>query len=918
MKRYNLNIVCVLMLLMIVSSCTEQLDFFGKKRQITVNATISENETRAYVYQESGSLNLIAKWEELETINLIVIQDGMSYKTTSEPISNITNDGKKCAFTFNLPGAIDPDRPYDVFGLCWIDGDAIAEEGKAYAKSTMRRGPFNEIEGVAPMWFHTKTSGSESFMAYFKHLGTYEVLHVKNETGESLSFNHKGFDVQNPWYKCEELTMLDDDYDPTQYVTEPGDVESGNVYIAPRSTGAVLSWYIPNGLLITDARLMASINGRDVVSSNTLSSTVQIQRGHAYHMYATWDGTELKFEKVNDLLDELGIGIKRLEMEEDEGYALSTGREGHLSFDSTNPSVATAVETDDIGEPHVDILAHSIGTAVITITDTNTGQKSQIEVVVSERIHYAVMVEVGETECVTMKNASGNYEAYSEDVSLATCEVSGNKIFVTGVKSGETVIHVTETGTNKQYIISVKVYGGTHGSAESETFTVNGVTFNMIAVEGGTYWMGAADDDPDADDEEAEGERPRHKVTLDSFSIGQTEVTQALWIAVMGSNPSDHQGSDYPVEKVSWYDCQEFIAKLNNLTGRTFRLPTEAEWEYAARGGKYSQGYKYAGSDDFEEVAWCYNNYNYNGYTHPVATKKPNELGLYDMSGNVFELCQDWYDDHYYQVSPQYNPMGPSSGTRRVSRGGMYRANRFYCRVTFRESEDISRGSNHFGLRLVLSDGGVPQPTAYLTCPDENHPHLIDLGLPSGTLWACCNVGATTPEGYGDYFAWGETSPKDVYSWSTYIHCDGSESSCHDICEDIGGTNHDAAAVNWDEQWKMPSHAQIQELKDNCSSIWTSQNGVNGRRFIGKNNGTIFLPAASCRDGSDIGPIGTNGFYWSSSHCLNVTKDAWALGIYPDNASYPVDVYGDFRCFGLSVRPVKNSGNTSVTISDEL
>ena len=116
----------------------------------------------------------------------------------------------------------------------------------------------------------------------------------------------------------------------------------------------------------------------------------------------------------------------------------------------------------------------------------------------------------------------------------------------------------------------------------------------------------------------------------------------------------------------------------------------------------------------------------------------------------------------------------------------------------------------------------------------------------------------------------------------------------------------------------MPSHAQIQELKDNCSSIWTSQNGVNGRRFIGKNNGTIFLPAASCRAGSDLGPIGTNGFYWSSTHCLNVTKDAWALGIYPDNAWYPVDVYGDFRSSGLSVRPVKNSGNTSVTISDEL
>ncbi len=899
--------------LLVVNGCNEIESVFRGENLRTVQASFEDKTTRVSLVPAANSADMITKWQQDDRIHVILMNGTQYIDVGRVPVRDISENGKSCIFQYALPKELESVAGYGLSCFTDICSPEIID-GDVYYNASLMRMPISQFK--ARVMFDQYVE-EENCFGSFTHYGTYELLHVTNNSDKDISFSLCGFEADLRWYKevggirlFDKSMIVDFRFEKTE--------KSPTITIPAHSSDIIVSWYIPNGNTIQEATLVAEIDGEFIHSTNTISSNVTLCTGIAYHMYVTWNGGELKFEKVNDLLDELGIGIKRLEMEEDEGYALSTGREGHLSFDSTNPSVATAVETDDIGEPHVDILAHSIGTAVITITDTNTGQKSQIEVVVSERIHYAVMVEVGETECVTMKNASGNYEAYSEDVSLATCEVSGNKIYVTGVKNGETTIHVTETGTNKQYIISVKVYGGTHGSAESETFTVNGVSFNMIAVEGGTYWMGAADDDPDADDEDAEGERPRHKVTLDSFSIGQTEVTQALWIAVMGSNPSDHQGSDYPVEEVSWYDCQEFIAKLNNLTGRTFRLPTEAEWEYAARGGKYSQGYKYAGSDDFEEVAWCYNNYNYNGYTHPVATKKPNELGLYDMSGNVFELCQDWYDDHYYQVSPQYNPMGPSSGTRRVSRGGMYRANRFYCRVTFRESEDISRGSNHFGLRLVLSDGGVPQPTAYLTCPDENHPHLIDLGLPSGTLWACCNVGATTPEGYGDYFAWGETSPKDVYSWSTYIHCDGSESSCHDICEDIGGTNHDAAAVNWDEQWKMPSHAQIQELKDNCSSIWTSQNGVNGRRFIGKNNGTIFLPAASCRDGSDIGPIGTNGFYWSSSHCLNVNKDAWALGIYPDNASYPVDVYGDFRCFGLSVRPVKNSGNTSVSEGDEL
>ena len=235
------------------------------------------------------------------------------------------------------------------------------------------------------------------------------------------------------------------------------------------------------------------------------------------------------------------------------------------------------------------------------------------------------------------------------------------------------------------------------------TFTAGGVTFKMIFVEGGTFTMGAtAEQGSDAYDDE----KPTHSVTLSSYHMGETEVTQALWKAVMGSNPSYYSGSNLPVEKVSWNDCQEFITKLNQLcasqlNGRQFRLPTEAEWEYAARGGKQSRGYKYSGSNTLGDVAWYGNNSS--STTHTVGTKQANELGLYDMSGNVYEWCQDWYDSSYYSISPQNNPTGPAEGSDRVFRGGSwFYYNARYHRVSYRCFNAPGYTSSILGLRLSL------------------------------------------------------------------------------------------------------------------------------------------------------------------------------------------------------------------------
>ena len=262
---------------------------------------------------------------------------------------------------------------------------------------------------------------------------------------------------------------------------------------------------------------------------------------------------------------------------------------------------------------------------------------------------------------------------------------------------------------------------------EKQTITVNGVTFNMIKVEGGTFKMGAQSTDPNGEnyDSEAWEEQPVHSVTLDDYYIGETEVTQELWEAVMGTTIEQQrqkaveyygvdwdlygQGSTYPMYYISWEECQEFIAKLNQLTGKDFRLPTEAEWEYAARGGNKSQGYKYAGSNTIDEVAW----YDATAYdvgatpaydTHPVGTKSPNELGLYDMSGNVYEWCSDW--DGEYSSSSQTNPTGPTSGFDRVVRGGSWYFNAQYCRVSIRSNINPDYRSCSYGIdrgfRLAL------------------------------------------------------------------------------------------------------------------------------------------------------------------------------------------------------------------------
>ena len=319
-----------------------------------------------------------------------------------------------------------------------------------------------------------------------------------------------------------------------------------------------------------------------------------------------------------------------------------------------------------------------------------------------------VTIAKEESHQVSATLSKGQKIQFTCNVSDAELEIDGRKVgCATGAYMLAYGLHkVKATASDRRdYTATIDVSKQSYNhnimmnALDEECFTVNGVSFKMKLVEGGTFQMGAT---PEQMNEASWWEQPVHTVTVNTFMIGETEVTQELWKAVMGRNPSGYKHDDYPVESVSWNDCQKFISKLNEKTGKNFRMPTEAEWEYAARVGKKSKGYKYSGSDHPDDVA----SYKANDYYEllPAKSKLPNELGLYQMSGNVSEWCSDWYDPEYYKNSPSSNPKGPASGWQgqRAIRGGSLIGTAGNCRVSYRFSHEPDRKSPAIGLRLVL------------------------------------------------------------------------------------------------------------------------------------------------------------------------------------------------------------------------
>ena len=414
-----------------------------------------------------------------------------------------------------------------------------------------------------------------------------------------------------------------------------------------------------------------------------------------------------------------------------------------------------------------------------------------------------------------------------------------------------------------------------------KTIVVGDNAFNMIAVDGGLFMMG--------DTIKGTNAAPIHKVTLSDYYIAQTELTQALYQYVMGSLPKQNiYGDNIPVERLTLDDCQMLCDSLNKLTGLHFRIPTEAEWEFAARGGNKSKGYKYAGSNNLEEVAWYQKNAS--GKLREVAQLSPNELGIYDMTGNAWSWVSDRYSDEY-DTTCSINPTGPTSGDMYIIRGGCVCRDNERVLLSYRYKIK-NKADYHVGFRLVM----------------DNHQY-VDLGL--SVMWAICNVGASSPEEYGDHFAWGETEPKAEYKWETYKWCNGTDSSITKYCSnskygDNGFVDNkteleledDVAHVNWGGEWRMATKKEFQELIDNCCWETATYNGVNGYKITstipGYTDRSIFLPRAGFYN-DDLGnnSKGAACRYWTSNGTSSSATNLWEGKLT-----------GNTRRCGFSVRPV--------------
>lgn len=439
-----------------------------------------------------------------------------------------------------------------------------------------------------------------------------------------------------------------------------------NATVSPADASQEVAWASSNTSVAT-------------VNENGLVTALNI--GDATITATTKDGTNLSASCAVSVVPEFAGGISLNQS----SVVLHFGESSQLMA-TINPSDASQEVTWTSSDPSVVdvdddglLFANGLGSATVTAATTDgTNLTATCSVVVTRRYSYSN--DVNCDGVVTAADVTALYDYL----------LSGDKTYIS---SSDVNDDGTVTATDVTSVYE-EILNGSNGNNNDNSveFNVNGVTFKMIRVEGGTFTMGAT---PEQGGEPRSDEKPAHDVTLSTFYICQTEVTQELWQAVMGSNPSPYSGTNLPVSNISWDNCQEFISNLNQITGKTFRLPTEAEWEYAARGGNKSQGYKYAGSNNVDEVAWYSSN-----TTHTVATKMPNELGLYDMSGNVWEWCQDFYSSLYYTISPSTNPAGPTFGSKHVGRGGGVGFTATGCRVAYRDSNGPDADD---GMRLVMS-----------------------------------------------------------------------------------------------------------------------------------------------------------------------------------------------------------------------
>lgn len=762
--------------------------------------------TRVSLESDVDTRDMITKWQADDRISIIVTKGVQRREIGTVPIHDVATDGKSCTFQYAMPEDIDDlSKGYQL--SCFTSNcEPKIMNDDVYINASIVRMPISQFKARV---FSDQYVNEENSFATFNHYGTYEILHIKNKTDRSISFSLNGFSADLRWYRESGAIRLVDKQFFSDLSYERMD-KSPSVSIPSNGSDMIVSWYVPNGQKIADASLVAEIDGKNIISTNTITSGVTLCTGIAYHMYATWDGKVLKFDK-GDVATESTIFVGPSEIVFGDAQIGETKKE-YLTISNSG---------EEDKEVKVAIEGHGPYDGPFELPDALLWDD-----------YVTLTVPPGESRNVEIKFSSGTAGDYSGSL-IVTSE---------GILQGSYVVPL-----KGKVLEEDKSF---HLSTNYLEMYVN--TEKAVDIKNGSGDYDVVNKNPDIVDYDINGIHVARARKREPTEHGEDIKDDHLWITAKKVGTATLKLTD----KRSKEEL--------TLNVRVTRAPSLA----LAR----------------------------NSVEMSVGGKEYVEI----LSGS------GWYEvttDNPSVVSASVSTISIGGGGRREEQGTTYTATAFDAVI-----EALSAGKSIVTVK-DLSSGEIAKINvtvngnviAYTSCPDSHHPHLIDLGLPSGTKWACCNVGAEKPEDYGGYFAWGETTEKSYYDWDTYTHCDGSKETCHDIGKDIAGTQYDAATANWGSPWVMPSKDQIIELKNNCASEWTEENSVTGRRFTSTNGASIFLPAAGHRSNGDLWRTG--GYYRSSTLNESDTSDVYELYFFD---GYVGPTYG-FRYGGLSVRPVRKN-----------
>ena len=790
------------------------------------------------------------------------------------------------------------------------------------------------------LWTYDETTTQEKIDHFNLDLFDYEAkndyCYMKSPFPYSLNAYQNNHSVSLSWLS--DLTE-----ETLQYYTPDFEKEE---FTTPEQTFKIRYDVYFNAELIASNLYDKEMMWDDVSKNNVWYVIAKILNSSTGETIATYKSEEVHFTIDYPALT-LSTNEVSLKVGESSTIDITAGS-GSYSIEKIEP---TGVVTGSIIETHISIEAIATGTATITIKDNKSGQMATIEVTVWDHLSFAISgnvdLKVGESSIVDITSGSGTYSIEKiEPAGVVTASISENHISIEALTAGTAIISIKDDKSGETATIEVTV---TENSGPFSYLTCPDDQHPHLidlGLPSGTKWACCnVDSDPTK-------QSPTNYGSY--YAWGEVEEKDyydwSTYIHCDGDESTCHDlgsdiaGTEYDVARVKWGDswvmpsldqikelldnCPSQWTTVGGINGRSFTGLNGGTVFMPAAGFHYKQGHRYnidgaywssSSMENFYTSVLGYAdilsfssheavqgpNYVYFGFTvRPVYVDDVVNKSHLQLSTTTLTLTTGHQGT--VEVVSGSGSFDAVSNANDVASVIVDRA-KLIIKAMAPGSATITVKDNQTQERAKIEVTVNEIPLSYLTCPDDHHPHLIDLGLPSGTKWACCNVDSDpmkqSPTNYGGYYAWGEAEEKDFYDWSTYIHCNGSNNTCHDLGSDITGTGYDVAHYQWGDSWVMPSIDQIKELLDNCTYTWTTLNGVNGGQFSGSNGGIIFLPAASFRWKDRPAETGSYGYYWSSTQLPSYSgfaNDLYFDSVYPDDASWG----RSDRYHGESVRPV--------------